>query len=227
MKNTNEASQKLNMEQTTTDKKAILAASTKLITQEIKRGTHSFFVIGFELIKLQGSSAFEGTPYKDVYQYAKDNFGISRCTVSDWINTAAAFAKHDENGNLLPEMEDRYIDFLPTQLQLIRKLPENLRTTVSSDMTASQVRKMLKDSKEQEQPKSVKKQLEKAKQPEIVDGESIDLHTLAELKADDLKDFKDASSTNQKKLINEFVQAHMDVLISQLLKGNTIEIVAK
>ena len=68
-----------------------------------------------------GSKLYEELGFKNIYDYASDEFGIARGTVSNWLMVASNFGVLNSDTGFY-SLDERLKDFSITQLVLVRQL---------------------------------------------------------------------------------------------------------
>ena len=130
--------------------KKFLETKTKAIRKEMGNVEKAFIRIGYELHEVStvyNANTFKVLGYKDIYDYANKEFNIARGTCSDFINVIEQFGKRDENGKLLPELDDKYKDFSSSKLSVMITMGDDELKQVKSDMTVKAIKALKKSSK--------------------------------------------------------------------------------
>lgn len=112
------------------------------IKKELGKVESSFLKVAFDLHYIYQNKGYEVLGAKDIYSLAKERFGLARGTANNFINIVESFAKRDENGNILPELDERYKKFKSSQLIVMLNMSEDALLEVTSDMTVRQLKKM-------------------------------------------------------------------------------------
>lgn len=107
--------------------------------------------IGFFLRKVRDNEMYLEDGYKDVHDFAMNEFGMSKSTVNHCIRINEQFSI---SGNS-PDIDERYKDFSKSQLQEMLYISSDKREDVTPDMTVKEIRSM------KEEPLDV--------EPEVVD----------------------------------------------------------
>lgn len=113
------------------------------IRKELQSMEKSFLKIGHALYMIStiyNSKSFKTIGYKDIYDFANKEFGIARGTCSDFIHIIEKFAKRDEKGNLLPELDERYKDYSSSKLSIMITMGEEELEEVKPDMTVKAIK---------------------------------------------------------------------------------------
>lgn len=114
------------------------------IKREFSKVESSFMKIAFDLHYIYSKKGYEVLGAKDIYELAKTHFGISRGTSNGFINVVEKFAKRDESGNVLPELQDRFKDFSSSQLLAMLNMTNDALLEISPDMTVREIKKLKK-----------------------------------------------------------------------------------
>ena len=129
--------------------KKFLDSKAKVIRKEMSNIEKAFIRIGYELHEIScvyNANAFKGIGYKDIYDYAHKEFNIARGTCSDFINIIEQFGKRDENGKLLPELDDKYKEFSSSKLSVMISMGDEVEQ-VKPDMTVKAIKALKKSAK--------------------------------------------------------------------------------
>lgn len=138
---TSEQEQLLNKE------KDICVKYSKVIRAEMSKTEESFVKIAHSLYMIHRSNAYKSMGCNNIYDFAKQNFGIARGTTSDFINVIEQFAKRDESKNVLCEIEDKYKEFSSTKLTTIIGMTKEDLEKVNSSMTVKELKAIKKEEK--------------------------------------------------------------------------------
>lgn len=155
--------------------KTILNKQTQIIKKEMTNVEKSFIKIGHALYTVSCTytkGAFVVMGYKDIYDYAKKQFGIARGTCSDFINVIEQFGKRDENGRLLPELDDKYKNFSSSKLSVMITMNDNELEQVKEDMTVNAIKALKKGTKSD---KTADKAPEEAPDDTVIDDDSFEV----------------------------------------------------
>lgn len=121
-----------------------MANRCKNIQKEMGKIESSFEKIAFDLHYIYTKKGYEVLGCKNIYELAKDKFGIARGTAHSFISIVDRFAKRDESGNILPEIDEKYKGFKSSQLALMCSMDENQIALVTDDMSVRDMKKVLK-----------------------------------------------------------------------------------
>lgn len=85
--------------------------------------------------------------YKNIYDFAKENYDISRGTCSKFINICERFGAINENGNVIG-LQERYNDFSVSQLGVMLPMPDCLLEQCDNKMSVRALKQLCEDYKE-------------------------------------------------------------------------------
>ena len=143
-------SQTTAIEKKLAERKRHLDLKAKTIRKEMANVEKAFIRIGYELHELSciyNADAFKEIGYTNIYDYANKEFNIARGTCSDFINVIEQFGKRDENGMLLPELDDKYKNFSSSKLSVMITMNDNELEQVKEDMTVKAIKALKKGAK--------------------------------------------------------------------------------
>lgn len=103
------------------DKKNLSNSLNKLIHTEIENYSKSQLKIAIVLRTVYDKKLYEVQGYKNIYDYANDEFNIARGTVSNWLMIVNNFCTLNEQTGFY-NLDERLKDFSITQLVLLRQL---------------------------------------------------------------------------------------------------------
>lgn len=114
------------------------------ISGSIKSMARSFVAVGFYLKHIRDHEFYLEDGYQDIWEFARETYGMSRSTASRWMEINDRFSV----GGNSPNLADGYAVFGKSQLQEMLSLPEDKLQDVTPDMTVREIRE-LKDPAEQ------------------------------------------------------------------------------
>lgn len=103
------------------NKKNLSNSLNKLIHTEIENYSKSQLKIAIVLRTVYDKKLYEVQGYKNIYDYANDEFNIARGTVSNWLMIVNNFCILNEQTGFY-NLDERLKDFSITQLVLLRQL---------------------------------------------------------------------------------------------------------
>ena len=122
-----------------TVKSASLDTCTKQIRNNLTGIVKNFVKIGY-LLNVIRQNEFYKESYKDIYDYAKKELGMSKTNVKNFTNIVLRFGKRNADGQITNELQDQYCEYTSSQLVELLSLPEEKHKEVTPDMTVKQIR---------------------------------------------------------------------------------------
>lgn len=116
---------------------------TEIIKDQLNSIQQSFLVIAFQLYWIKENAMFPSA-YKNIYEFADVEYGISRSTCGNLIYIVDTYAERDGDGRVLESLEGRYRDFSASQLIAMAGMPEEDREKVRPDMSVRMINRMRK-----------------------------------------------------------------------------------
>lgn len=116
---------------------------SKSIKTELGKVESSFSKIAFNLHWIHENGAYKPLGYKNVYDFAKMEFGIARGTCNNFINVVNRFAKRVD-GKVVEQIEDCYKDFKSSQLILMLDLSDKDIKQLDCGMSVRDMKKEIK-----------------------------------------------------------------------------------
>lgn len=128
------------------DKKNRADIIKKFLTNEVNKYAHSQLKIAFVLKTVYDEKLYQIDGYKNIYDYAYDNYNIARGTCSNWLNVVDNFGVLNKQTGFYG-LDSRLQDFSITQLILIRGLTiEQIQTAnITPDMSTREIKQIAKD----------------------------------------------------------------------------------
>ena len=128
------------------DKKNRNEIIKKFLFNEVNKYAHSQLKIAFVLKTVYEEKLYQIDGYKNIYDYAFDNFNIARGTCSNWLKVVDNFGVLNSQTGFYG-LDDRLKDFSITQLILIRAL--NIEQIQAADikptMSTREIKQIVKD----------------------------------------------------------------------------------
>lgn len=118
----------------------------RFIDVNIGQIRRSFVAIGFYLKHIRDNEMYLEDGYKSIWEFAEDQYGISRSTATRWMQMNVRFSK-DGNSPILAE---QYKKFSKSQLQEILYLTDEQAAEVTEDMTVKEIREIRKPTEKEE-----------------------------------------------------------------------------
>lgn len=128
------------------EKKNLANTLKNYLLSEVNACATSQLKIAFVLKVVYDKELYRVDDYKNIYDYAYDNFNIARGTVSNWLKVVDNFGVlNNETG--FYSLDDRLKNFSITQLILVRGLTiEQIeQNNITSDMTIRDIKKIVAD----------------------------------------------------------------------------------
>lgn len=128
------------------NKKNLSNSLNKLIHNEIENYSKSQLKIAIVLKTVYDKKLYEVQGYKNIYDYANDEFNIARGTVSNWLMIVNNFCTLNEQTGFY-NLDERLKDFSITQLVLLRQLTiEQIEELgISSDLSTRNLKALIKE----------------------------------------------------------------------------------
>lgn len=109
-----------------------------IIRDRVTAMAREYIGIGFFLRKVRDKEMYLEDGYKDIHDFAMNEFGMSKSTVNHCIRINEQFSI---SGNS-PDIDERYKDFSKSQLQEMLYISADKREDVTPDMTVKEIRSM-------------------------------------------------------------------------------------
>lgn len=116
-----------------------------IIREKLQNMSRDFVAIGFYLKWIRDNELYKQEGYSSIWEFAEDNYGIKRTTVSRWM---AMNDKFSEGGNT-PILAKEFRMFGKSQLQEMLYLEDNQLDQVTPDMTVKEIREVREPEKEE------------------------------------------------------------------------------
>ncbi len=116
---------------------------TGIIKEQLNSIQQSFLVIAFQLFWIKENVMYPSA-YKNIYEFADVEYGISRSTCGNLIYIVDTYAERDGNGRVLESLQERYRNFSASQLVAMAGMPEEVREKVKPDMSVRMINRMRK-----------------------------------------------------------------------------------
>lgn len=128
------------------DKKNRADIIKKFLTNEVNKYAHSQLKIAFVLKTVYDEKLYQIDGYKNIYDYAYDNYNIARGTCSNWLKVVDNFGVLNKQTGFYG-LDNRLQDFSITQLILVRGLTiEQIQTAnITPDMSTREIKQIAKD----------------------------------------------------------------------------------
>lgn len=117
----------------------------------------SFETIAFNLYWINSKEAYKAEGCDSIIKYADEYFGYAKTTCYSLINVVDRFAKRDESGHYLEELDERVKGYSVSKLSLMVGLTDEQISRLTPDMSVRDIKKFVKS-------------LEGKAMPELPDG---------------------------------------------------------
>lgn len=111
-------------------------SSKRYIVNDMKSMAQNYLKLGFHLWEVQDMKYYEAGGYENVYDFALEEFGLSKSAVSRSIGICLAFSKDGHSMYL----DDKYSEYSYSQLTEMLSMNPEERRIVKKDMTVKQIR---------------------------------------------------------------------------------------
>ena len=146
----------------------------KVIKAELGKVENSFSKIAFNLHWIHENGTYKALGYKNVYDFAKMEFGIARGTCNNFINVVERFGKR-VNGEIVEQIEDCYKEFKSSQLILMLDLSDKEIEQLDIGMSVRDMKKKIKEITAPDEDKETAPEETKEKE-EVIDVESKEVN---------------------------------------------------
>ena len=109
-----------------------------LLQEKLMNIKRSFISAGYYLKYIRDKELYLEEGYASIWEFAEDNYGITRSTCSRWMSMNDKFSK---NGNT-PILADEYKSFGKSQLQEMLYLEDEQLEEVTPGMTVKEIREL-------------------------------------------------------------------------------------
>lgn len=96
----------------------------------------SFISVGFYLKKTEQDELYKQAGYRNIWEYAKDTFGIGRSTASRFMDINTKYSI----GGFSPQIDDRWRGYGSSKLTEMLGLPEEIQEAISTEATVKDIR---------------------------------------------------------------------------------------
>lgn len=138
------------------------------IRDGITKIKESFVEVGYYLRKIQRTEEYKADGYKDIWEFADQEYGLHRSTASRWMKMNELFSQNGES----PYLKEEYQQFGKSQLQEMLYLEEDTRQLITKNMTVREIRELRKTEESIGNPmqEEIPGQMEIHDYPEVVEG---------------------------------------------------------
>ena len=96
----------------------------------------SFISVGFYLKKTEQDELYKQAGYRNIWEYAKDTFGIGRSTASRFMDINTKYSI----GGFSPQIDDRWRGYGSSKLTEMLGLPEEIQEAIPTEATVKDIR---------------------------------------------------------------------------------------
>ena len=121
----------------------------KCLNSTIAASVRSLVAAGYYMKYIKDKEMYLQDGYKNIYEFAEDNYGIKASTATRWMQINDKFS---QNGNS-PHLKEEYRDFSKSKLQEMLYLTNEQLENVTPDMTVKEIRDTRNREKEEEKHK--------------------------------------------------------------------------
>ena len=133
------------------NKKALLAEDKRLYTRFKKqidkayaKMENCYLETAFALHAIYKKQLYKIDSYQNIYDFAKENYNLSRGTCNGFINICEKFGLPNENGVIIA-LQDTYKDYTSSQLITMVSFPPVLLNQCNSSMSVRELKKLKKE----------------------------------------------------------------------------------
>lgn len=123
------------------DKKELYEKLCSVIEENQKKGTKAFISIAVSLFGIYQHELYKEKNYANIYDFAFEQFGLSKTNVCNYLNIVKNFGMKDENDKDkdFKGLKAKYEKFSSSQLISMLKLNEQLREEITPDMSVREI----------------------------------------------------------------------------------------
>lgn len=96
----------------------------------------SFISVGFYLKKTEQDELYKQAGYRNIWEYAKDTFGIGRSTASRFMDINTKYSI----GGFSPQIDDKWRGYGSSKLTEMLGLPEEIQEAIPTEATVKDIR---------------------------------------------------------------------------------------
>lgn len=123
----------------------------EIIREKLKSMSRTFIAAGFYLRLIRDTEGYKEDGYKDIWEFAEDQYGIKRSTTSRWM---AMNEKFSDGGNS-PFLAEEFSGFGKSQLQEMLYLDDKQIEEATPQMTVKEIRELREPERAEEEPVSI------------------------------------------------------------------------
>lgn len=127
--------------------KRLLSKYKKQITEAYKKMEGCYLSTAYALHNIYKNQLYKLEGYKNIYDFAKENYNIARGTCSNFINICEKFGLPNENGNITG-LAPQYEGYGVSQLAVMLTFPAPLLDMCKKEMSVRDLKRMRSDYEE-------------------------------------------------------------------------------
>ena len=190
---------------------------SKIIKDSIGKIDTSFEKIAFNLYWINAKQAYKAEGYDNIAKYSDETFGYAKTTCYSLMSVVDRFAKRDENGHYMEQLDERYKGFSCSKLSLMVGLTDEQIEHISSDMSVRDIKKFVKSLTGKALPplsdgNGEPEETEETEENNIVDSTAKEIVTQSLIKCQGVKDYE-SKIDKIDTLIMRVLKAHPDAVI--------------
>lgn len=109
---------------------------TTIIKALLNDIAEDFISVGFYLKKTEQDELYKQAGYRNIWEYAKDTFGIGRSTASRFMDINTKYSI----GGFSPQIDDRWRGYGSSKLTEMLGLPEEIQEAIPTEATVKDIR---------------------------------------------------------------------------------------
>lgn len=117
----------------------------QIIAESITNVKKEFIKIGYCLNQIKEKKLYSISGFKNIYEYAEWKFRISRGACNEYINIVKRFCKRDQQGIIIPELDEQYKEYTSSQLAVMQRMTSEQLESVYSYMSVKKIKDILKN----------------------------------------------------------------------------------
>lgn len=102
---------------------------------------NSYLQTAFALHAIYKNKLYQLDNFKNIYDFAKENYSIARGTCNNFINICEKFGVPNENGNIM-ELSPTYAQYSVSQLAVMLAFPKELLNKCDKSMSVRELKRM-------------------------------------------------------------------------------------
>ena len=109
---------------------------TTIIKALLNDIAESFVSVGYYLKKTEQDELYKQAGYRNIWEYAKDTFGIGRSTASRFMDINTKYSI----GGFSPQIDDKWRGYGSSKLTEMLGLPEEIQEAIPTEATVKDIR---------------------------------------------------------------------------------------